>query len=333
MWGKDWRMKTWRISLGKRRALQRTTTHEGLFNILAIDHQDSLKRSLNRETPTCVEASDMIEFKRQVVSTLINEVSGVLLDPVYGALHAISYGYLGSRGLLVELEKADYQMKPLPLDVEIDPDWNVAKIKGIHADGVKLFFYYNPFNEEHAQRQETIVKQVIDECGHYDIPLYAEPIVYDALDKTQTVVKTARHISKLGADVLKLEFPVDVKKEPNEATWQAACESITQTIQAPWVLLSAGVSFELFARQLETACKAGAAGYIVGRALWAEATKISDPDERIHWLDTTGRKRVRLLNALTHTYGMPWYKRINPGSLITTSSFREYPDFKEVQHD
>lgn len=322
-----------RLSIGKYRALQRASTPDGLFNIVAIDHQDALRRALNPESPESVNDFDVLFFKRQVINAMSDELSGVLLDPIYGAFQAIKSSTLGSKGLLVELEKADYQMNPMPLDVEIDPDWSVAKIKRMNADGVKLFFYYNPFQEEHAQRQDTIVKQVAEECTQLEIPFYAEPIIYDAPDKTKAVVEFAKRITALGVDVLKLEFPVDVAKEQDQAVWQAACEAITNSIDIPWVLLSAGVSFEMFARQLEVACKAGASGFIVGRALWGDAAQINDADERLRWLQKTGQQRLQLLNAIAGLYGRPWAEIYNFAlPIITPSTFRQYPNFEDSDH-
>lgn len=327
-----------RFSIGKYRALQRASTAEGLFNIVAIDHQDALRRSLNVESPQSVSDDEMVLFKRQVVSALADDLSGVLLDPLYGAFQAIVNRSVGQKGLLVELEKADYQMEPLPLDVEIDPDWNVAKIKQMNADGVKLFFYYNPHSAEHAQRQEAIVSKVVAECASLEIPFYAEPIVYrdDSTTSGNLVADAARQIDALGVDVLKLEFPVDTKQEQNTTVWLQACEEVTQSIEVPWVLLSAGVTFEMFTRQLEIACKAGASGFIVGRALWGAAAKLNDVDERLRWLHDEGRKRLRLLNAITAQYGASWHQNVAFTRLlpdVMTDTFRRYPVLRATSND
>lgn len=318
-------------SIGKYRALQKASTPDGFFTILAIDHQDALRRALRPQEPEFVSDADLVDFKQQVVSGLIEAVSGVLLDPLYGAFQAIAAGTLASKGLLLELEKADYQMNPMPLDVEIDPGWSVAKIRQMNADGVKLFFYYNPASREHASRQEAVVRAVAAECARLEIPLYAEPIIFqDAASASADmlpVVEAARQIGKLDVDVLKLEFPVDVQKESDPAVWMKACEAITASVTVPWVLLSGGVSFEVFARQLEIACKAGASGFIVGRALWGDATRISDPEERRIWLRQVGRRRLELLGAITSAYGTPWhthYQSLLP--VITPATFRHYPE-------
>ena len=316
------------ISSGKYRALQRASTTDGLFNIVAIDHQDALRRVLNPADPASITDHAMTEFKLDVIGSLNAGVSGVLLDPLYGAFQAINQQVLGHNGLLVELEKADYQLEPMPLDVEIDADWNVGKIKQMGADGVKLFFYYNPDDLALCARQEKTVAQIGLDCVRHDIPFYAEPIVYqDKKNPTQShsylVTESARRIAPLNVDVLKLEFPVDVKTESDQAVWLEACQAVTEAITIPWVLLSAGVSFELFTQQLKVACQAGASGFIVGRALWGEVAQIADRAERLRWLQTLGKQRLDLLNAISAAYGTSWHDYYE-GEAITPATFRHY---------
>lgn len=312
------------LSIGKYRALQRASTDDGLFTILAIDHQDALRRAMRPEAPESLSAEDLIQFKQDVVCALTSEVSGVLLDPIYGAFQAINSGILRKNALLVELEKADYQLEPLPLDVEIDPNWGVARIKHMSADGVKLFFYYNPENGDHAERQDIIVKQVAADCVAHDIPFYAEPIVYEPyISKREAVIESAKRTAKNGADILKLEFPIDIQQEQDEKIWFEACEELSASVDVPWVLLSAGVDFEIFTRQLKIACQAGASGFIVGRALWGDAAKITSRDERKNWLQTIGKKRLNMLASIASLYGNSW-KTSYAAPEIDIDYFRQY---------
>jgi tagatose 1,6-diphosphate aldolase len=318
------------LSIGKYRALQRASTDDGLFTILAIDHQDALRRAMQAKSPESLSAEDLTVFKQDIVSALISEVSGVLLDPIYAAFQAIGAGILKHNALLVELEKADYQLKPLPLDVEIDPNWNVAKIKHMGADGVKLFFYYNPENDEHTKRQDSIVKQVAADCIRQDIPFYAEPIVYEPYtSKREAVIESARQTAKNGANILKLEFPIDIQREQDEKIWFEACEELTSCINVPWVLLSAGVDFETFTQQLKIACQAGASGFMVGRALWGDAAKIRSRNERSQWVQTIGKKRLNLLTSITNLYGRTWLSSYATPE-IDIDYFRHY---REARHD
>lgn len=296
------------LSIGKYRALQRASTVDGIFNVLAIDHMDSLKRALNSESPNSVTDKQMVRIKQEVVSHLSADISGTLLDPVYGAAQMISQDLSKHVGLLVELEKADYSMQPLPLAVDIRPNWSVEKIKRMGADGVKLFYYYDPDNIDLCRKQDATIQAVVNDCTKYDIPLYAEPIVtnVDAENRQRKVVESAKRTNDLGADILKVEFPIDASVNTNLADWESACEALNDAVDKPWVLLSAGVDFEVFCKQVEIACKAGASGFIVGRAVWGDACKIDNTTERIEWLETIGTERIQCLNDIANQYATSW---------------------------
>jgi tagatose-1,6-bisphosphate aldolase len=73
------------VSIGKYRALQRASTPQGHFAILAVDHQDALRRVMRPDAPETITVTQIVEFKAQVVRALAPATSGILLDPIYGA--------------------------------------------------------------------------------------------------------------------------------------------------------------------------------------------------------------------------------------------------------
>ena len=313
------------LSIGKYRTLQRSSTDNGVFNVLAIDHLDSLRRAINPDNPNSVTDEEMVAIKHDVVSYLAEHISGTLLDPVYGAGQIISEHLPKNVGLLVELEKADYSMQPLPLAVDIRPNWSVEKIKRMGADGVKLFYYYDPNNTELCEKQDATIRSVVADCAKYDIPLYAEPIVTNITADTRQrkVIESAKRADDLGADILKVEFPIDASVNMTVSDWKTACEALTNTVTAPWVLLSAGVDFEVFCQQVKIACQTGASGFIVGRAVWGDACKITDRQARIEWLKTTGVERIQTLNDIANQHATSW-KTIYTAETITPSWHENY---------
>jgi tagatose-1,6-bisphosphate aldolase len=88
------------------------------------------------------------------------------------------------------------------------------------------------------------------------------------------------------------------------------------------VLLSAGVSFDTFCRQVEIACAAGASGCIVGRAVWGEVAQVADEGTRQIWLETVGRDRMQQLASCAQA-GTPWTSRI-ACEPISTDWYRTY---------
>ncbi|MEO1290412.1 MAG: tagatose 1,6-diphosphate aldolase [Chloroflexota bacterium] len=301
------------LSIGKYRALQRASTENGIFTILAIDHLDSLRRALHADAPQRVTDEQMTQFKQEVVLNLMTQISGVLLDPVYSAGQLISEGLDKSVGLLVELEKADYEMNPLPLAVDIRPHWSVEKIKRMGADGVKLFYYYDPDDTELCAKQNQTLATVIEDCSQYDIPLYAEPIMLNTTpdNRTRKIYESAKIASELGADILKLEFPVDVTVDTDISHWRDACMELS-SIGKPWVLLSAGVAFDVYCQQVEIACQAGASGFMAGRAVWGDVAKIEDSAQRLEWLQSTGIERISRLSEIAMQHSTPWTEHYLP---------------------
>ena len=80
--------------------------------------------------------------------------------------------------------------------------------------------------------------------------------------------------------------------------------------QVPWVILSAGIDFELFCQQVEIACQAGASGFLGGRAIWQEAMYIDDARERAQYLSTVAADRLKRLNEIANKYAVPWYTKL-----------------------
>jgi tagatose 1,6-diphosphate aldolase len=85
---------------------------------------------------------------------------------------------------------------------------------------------------------------------------------------------------------------------------------LNQASRLPWVLLSAGVDFESFKKQVEIACKAGASGFLAGRALWQEGAQIRNRSERMSFFQDTAAPRLRELAELADSYGKPWSSRM-----------------------
>jgi tagatose-1,6-bisphosphate aldolase len=107
------------------------------------------------------------------------------------------------------------------------------------------------------------------------------------------VIDAVARLRPLGADLLKLPFPVLDSRAVPEAVALAACEALDRACgQVPWVLLGAGVDTPTFLDQVRLAGSAGAAGFLAGRGIWGSAldagladverlaTRLSLPDLR-----------------------------------------------------
>jgi tagatose 1,6-diphosphate aldolase len=311
------------LSIGKWRGLSECSTKDGVFTNLALDHRDSLRRAMSPGDPQSVSYTQQAALKRELVSVIAPVSSAVLLDPEIGIPSAIyTHALPGSTGLLVALEATGYSGEKAARRSEILADWDVAKVKRMGASGVKLLVYYHP-DAPTAKAQEALVADVSAECARFDLPFFLEPLSY-SLDpeskrlpsdtRRDIVIETARKLSALGVDVLKAEFPVDVTQVGDETLWFEACSSLTEASRAPWVLLSAGVDFEVFLRQVEVACRAGASGVLAGRAVWKEAAEL-EGKERTDFLHTTAVERMERLTEVCNKTGRPWWEVYSPTSL------------------
>lgn len=313
-----------RLTIGKLRGLQQLANSDGVFNICAMDHRRSMMRIMEGEKVIEGGTSyeEMSQRKLELCTHLAPHASAVLLDPIFGAAQCISHGALPkSTGLLVSLEASGYSGPAEFRMTELEEGWSVEKIKRMGASAVKLLIYYRPDLIELANKLMELTEAVGRECQKYDIPLVIEPLSYPlggeaknpaqfAAAKEQLVPRTAQHITALPVDLLKSEFPGDLRHNKDKAKLIEICQKLDKASQVPWVVLSAGVSFELFCQQVAIACRGGASGFLAGRAIWQEAMNSDDPRERAKMLKTLGVERLKKLTDIAAKYAVPWYKKL-----------------------
>lgn len=299
-------MKT--ISIGKYNGLRHISSDRGTFTCLALDHRQNLRKA----NPLFTDDIELSRFKLDVVSNLAAKATAVLLDPEVSAAQAIAANCIPNHiGLVVALESTGYTGDATARQAQVIPGWSVEKAKRMGASAIKLLVYYHPDSPTTAEI-EAFTKNIADECKKYDLALMLEPLSY-SLDETKklsseekryVVVETAKRLTPLGVDILKAEFPLD-PSEKDEAIWAQACAEISAVSQAPWILLSAAVDYDTFVKQVTTACKAGASGIAVGRAVWQEAVGMSSID-RLRFLADVGQNRLSRLTSLCHALARPW---------------------------
>jgi len=329
-----------RLSIGKIRGLQQIANPDGIFTICAMDHRGSLRSMIDEEQPGEVNSEEMVERKLELCSTLAKYASAVLLDPIFGAAQCISHSVLpNNTGLLVSIEASGYSGEKEQRLTKLLDGWSVEKIKRMGASAVKILVYYRPDLKQLASKQLNTVNTVALECIKYDLPFLVEPKSYPigneinnprefAALKEQSVINTARDITALPIDVLKAEFPADLGYKKDKPELIELCHQLDVSSRVPWVILRAGVDFNLFYQQVEIACQAGASGFLGGRAIWQEAMYIDDARERVHYLSTVGADRLKRLIELASKYAVPWYKKLGVSAQeLAQTSGRWYKEY------
>ncbi|MCX8094826.1 MAG: tagatose 1,6-diphosphate aldolase [Caldisericia bacterium] len=316
------------LTPGKFKGLRRLADDSGRFRMLAIDQRGSLRKMLAKtigKDSKEIKYEDMAIAKRLVIEYLSPYFSATLTDPQYGLPEGIKFLDRDS-ALLLAIEESGTKDSGYKNREKLTPileGWSVEKIKRTGADAVKLLLYYRPDSSpEIKENQENIVRMIGSEARRLDFPFVLEPMSYPFKDdeienetnfirkKPEIVLKTVEEFSKeeYGVDILKLEFPVDLKYV-DDFSWGAFdgkerdavftiddayefCESITDVSRIPWVILSAGVDIEEFLINVEIASESGASGFLAGRAVWKEFTKFfPDTASMSLWLKTTGVER------------------------------------------
>jgi tagatose-1,6-bisphosphate aldolase len=301
------------LSIGKLRGLQQCAAPNGTFTCLALDHRQNLRRALNPSDPSAVGDAELTGFKLELTAALADLATAVLLDPEYSAAQAIAAGILPTKtGLVVALESTGYTGDPAARGSQLLPGWSVEKSRRMGANMVKLLVYFHP-EAPTAGDIEAFVGQVAQDCLRQDLGLMLEPLSYslqadrklDSSEKRQVVVETARRLTLPGVDILKAEFPLDPVAVPNESDWAKACTEISSASRAPWILLSAAINYQTYLRQVAIACRAGASGIAVGRAVWQEAVELRGA-ARLSFLKDVARPRLERLASLCAELGKPW---------------------------
>jgi tagatose 1,6-diphosphate aldolase len=310
------------LSIGKIRGLQQIATNKGIFVMCAIDHRGSLQTTLEKELSKKIGYEEMVQYKLELCEMLAPHSSAVLLDPIYGAAQCIAGNVLpGSKGLLVSLEASGYQQNPDGRVTTLLEGWSVAKIKRMGGSAVKILLYYRPDLDDLSKKQLETVNIVAKQCIEHDIPFLVEPIIYPigdekadsaqfAAKKSAMVIETARKITALPIDVLKAEFPADIRFEKNAGKVLEACKKLSEASTVPWVLLSAGSDYKVFREQVKIACQGGASGFLGGRGIWQEVLHLEDRKQRAKYLKTVAVGRFNELVEIADKYAVPWYGKL-----------------------
>lgn len=300
------------LTPGRYRGLKSTSLAEAdVFGIIAFDQRASYRKMLPPDT----SYGQLVQVKSEIIGALSADASAILTDPVYGLRPAMQMS--PKSGLLLALEKSGYSGDSSYRVTELLPAWTPEKIRKVGASAVKFMVYYHPESGDLAEELEALTRRVVSDCHAWDLPVFLEPMSYSldpaiskdsaayAAGRAQVVIETARRLSRTGADVLKMEFPLDIQFNQDRGEWRAACEALSRASNVPWVLLSAGVDFAQFKPQVEVACHAGASGFLAGRAIWKEAAAMSTGD-RAAFLRAIAGDRLRQLLDIAAAEARPW---------------------------
>ncbi len=328
-----------RLTPGKLMGLRQITDSNNRFKVLALDQSNSFKKALRAMhekagKPAEPSYEEIRDVKVEMVRVLGEYASATLLDVNFGARQALnSLALPKSVGLIVRSEAS----KDAGLPSEYEPGWSVEKIKRMGAAAVKLLVYLDTEDAANVKAQIAFVEKVSKACAEQDILLMTEELsfprkgeeksspAYQAR-KVKNILEATRLIGP-HTDILKLEFPGNIKEDP-ASKLQENLGKLDEAAIRPWVLLSAGEKFDLFVKQVELAMKAGCSGYMAGRAIFNEYFEQPNASARGQFLNGTGVERMRTLNKIIDAHAQSWLDRygIKPAELAAAVASDWYLD-------
>ncbi len=308
------------LSPGKAWGLRRLTGADGRFAMLAVDQRPpimGLTKGKRGEAEARFE--DVAAVKELLTRHLAPHATAVLLDPIWAYAHCIRLTD-PRQGLLVTLEDHAFEETPGGRLSRAIEGWSPERIRRVGADGVKVLAWYRPdASVEVIAHQKAFVRGIGEACRVADMPFLLELLVYplggdvgyaeDPAKHPEMVIESVRAFAdpEYGIDIFKLESPLPASALPDpdaagEETKraQALFDALDEAAGRPWVMLSAGAPAAAFSRVLTYAYRAGASGYLAGRAIWWEALQaFPDTAEAGRRLDAEAVAYMRNINALT----------------------------------
>jgi tagatose-1,6-bisphosphate aldolase len=255
------------------------------------------------------------------------ESTAVLVDPVWSFAQGVLSATIPSGvGILSGLEHLAYSPEGFGTATALRDGWTVPTLAKLGADGAKLVVFYRSELAEVSDSQHQLVKHIVAECAQEQMPLVVEPLWYplqgENLEdpavrraRVEAIIDSARTFTRLGADVMKVEFPGYLDTADDLAQAADACRRLDDAIDVPWVLLSASATYEQFRTQLGIAAAAGACGFMAGRAIWGDGVGRFDESRRKQGARTAAA-RLRELRETLAAEGRGWHRPLAPAGTV-----------------
>jgi sulfofructosephosphate aldolase len=241
----------------------------GDLAIVSIDHRESLRSMLRRGG---IEADDaqLAALKVDAVRSLGRESTAFLLDAELGADAAAALPR--DVPLVVAVDRYDQPRDRPILDTFRDEAITRERLEALGATGLKLLAIWRD-DGEHARRHDMIAAFVAD-CRAWGLTSMLEPIVRPPSGTAwseparfdEAVIRAAHEYGPHGPDIYKAEAPG--YRRGDLSLMAAACRELAEAVAGPWAVLSTGVHPDDFDAVIGEAVRAGADGFVAGRAVW-----------------------------------------------------------------
>ena len=252
--------------------------------VLAIDHGISLERRLASLSGSTSPSQRAVEFREDVFHEASSLPCGVVCDPRTFSM-AVGTNEDLTR-LIVGLE--DFHDGEGHLLAKRLAE--ICRLSGIqHVGGVKISLCLE--DPDAVRTFDEALRFTSGMLGDMDIAFVLEMTLKTPVKSLFDITSAVYTLRQYSPALLKLPYP--------DKHFLDLCQGISDASgDVPWALLSGGVPFDQFVKNLRIATSAGCSGFVAGSAIWRDATAIRSRSERIAWMSATLPKRIALLRGV-----------------------------------
>lgn len=279
----------------------------GGLAMIAMDQRESLRHMFDLAGKGRPADDVLVDFKRDVARELSDLASGFLVDRDFGGLGILDDGLVANGCGFILAADALTQEEAGPVEETALDDAALADAARDGVDAIKLLIIWR--RDEKRQDRVALAERFIREAAARGILSVLEPVVratpgeLDAgtWDAEEAIREAARELSPLRPSLYKVQVPLGGAGDAAEQL--AASQELARDITGPWVVLSQGVGLERFPDAVEAACRAGASGFLAGRALWSDVVAADDVPATLR---EKSRPRLERLVDIVDTHARPW---------------------------
>jgi sulfofructosephosphate aldolase len=277
----------------------------GALAMVAMDQRESLRHMFDLAGAGRPGDDVLIRFKLDVAEALGPLASGFLIDRHYG-FEAVRDVLPAGTGLILAADDLTQEDGGPVEETALDE----VVLTQTDLDGVaalKLLVIWR--RDAKREQRVRLVERFVAECSARGVLSVLEPVVRatpEELDAgtwelDEAIREAAAELSPSGQSLYKVQVPMSGTGDAAEQ--REASERLNAAITGPWVVLSQGVDRPAFLPAVEAACRAGASGFLAGRALWSDVVGRDDVPSALRELSVP---RLEALIEVVDGEARPW---------------------------
>ena len=254
----------------------------GGLAMLAIDQREALRSMMSDAADDGHVSDDRLrEFKVDAARILTPYASAILIDHQFGWDAVLSADVVAPTcALISSADEFLSSATELVSESRIDTSVDLRRAAQQGAVAAKLLVLYRA--DEPSSDRIRLVDAFVERCRDAGLAAIIEPVVRDSRDGRPAdlgtqVVAAAHELGNLGADLYKAQVPFAGNADDDVLIGE--CRAVTEAVASPWVVLSSGVAPTSFPRAVRLAVRAGASGFLAGRAIWAPSLSAASPSD------------------------------------------------------